>query len=162
MLERLVLKNAADCTSQRLKRTSGVRVMNFFCVYLLLEADKQTSRQADKQTSRQAAKQTSTQAAKQTSRQADKQTCTRALVLVQSGPVRSGFYFFPVRVVPSGPGPIGPAPVRSGFDIFPVQVWNSGPGFKFLVSFVRSGSWHMPLPPAPYTCLLVIIVMFFI
>ena len=36
MLERLVLKNAVDCTSQDLKRTSGVRVI-FFCVYLLLE-----------------------------------------------------------------------------------------------------------------------------
>ena len=29
MLERLVLKNAADCTSQRLKRTSGARVITF-------------------------------------------------------------------------------------------------------------------------------------
>ena len=29
MLERLVLKNAADCTSQRLTRASGVRVMIF-------------------------------------------------------------------------------------------------------------------------------------
>ena len=27
MLERLVLKNAADCTSQRVKRTSGARVV---------------------------------------------------------------------------------------------------------------------------------------
>ena len=27
MLERLVLKNGAECTSQRLKRTSGARVM---------------------------------------------------------------------------------------------------------------------------------------
>ena len=27
MLERFVLKNAAECTSQRLKRTSGARVM---------------------------------------------------------------------------------------------------------------------------------------
>ena len=62
MQERLVLKNAVDCTSQRLKRTSGVRVMIFFRVYLLLEADKWTSRQADKQTSRQADKQTSRQA----------------------------------------------------------------------------------------------------
>ena len=30
MLERLVLKNAGDCTSQRLKRTFGVRVMILF------------------------------------------------------------------------------------------------------------------------------------
>ena len=30
MLERLVLKNAAECTSQRLKRTSGARVMIVF------------------------------------------------------------------------------------------------------------------------------------
>ena len=30
MLERLVLKKYADCTSQRLKRTSGARVMFFF------------------------------------------------------------------------------------------------------------------------------------
>ena len=30
MLERLVLKNALDCTSQRLKRTSGARVMTIF------------------------------------------------------------------------------------------------------------------------------------
>ena len=30
MLERLVLKNAADCTSQRLKRTSGAQVMVFW------------------------------------------------------------------------------------------------------------------------------------
>ena len=30
MLERLVLKNAAECTSQRLKRTSGARVMKQF------------------------------------------------------------------------------------------------------------------------------------
>ena len=29
MLERLVLKNAADCTSQRVKRTSGARVIIF-------------------------------------------------------------------------------------------------------------------------------------
>ena len=29
MLERLVLKSAVDCTSQRLKRTSGARVMTF-------------------------------------------------------------------------------------------------------------------------------------
>ena len=29
MLERLVLKKYADCTSQRLKRTSGARVMTF-------------------------------------------------------------------------------------------------------------------------------------
>ena len=28
MLDVLVLKNAAECTSQRLKRTSGARVMN--------------------------------------------------------------------------------------------------------------------------------------
>ena len=33
MLERLVSKNAADCTSQRVKRTSGVRVM-IFMLYL--------------------------------------------------------------------------------------------------------------------------------
>ena len=32
VLERLVLKNAADCTSQRLKRTSGARVMTFLCL----------------------------------------------------------------------------------------------------------------------------------
>ena len=32
MLERLVLENAADCTSQRVKRTSGARVMIFFCI----------------------------------------------------------------------------------------------------------------------------------
>ena len=32
MLERLVLKNEVDCTSQRLKWTSGARVMkNFNC-----------------------------------------------------------------------------------------------------------------------------------
>ena len=37
MLEVLVLKNAVECTSQRLKRTSGVRVM--ILLYLLLEAD---------------------------------------------------------------------------------------------------------------------------
>ena len=30
MLERLVLKNAVDCTSQRLKWTSGARVMTIF------------------------------------------------------------------------------------------------------------------------------------
>ena len=30
MLERLVLKNAAECTSQRLKQTSGARVMKQF------------------------------------------------------------------------------------------------------------------------------------
>ena len=30
MLERLVLKNAAECSSQRLKRTSGARVMKQF------------------------------------------------------------------------------------------------------------------------------------
>ena len=40
VLERLVLKNAAECTSQRLKRTSGARVMNlslseYFCVVFL-------------------------------------------------------------------------------------------------------------------------------
>ena len=29
MLDRLVLKNAADCTSQRVKRTSGARVVIF-------------------------------------------------------------------------------------------------------------------------------------
>ena len=39
-LERLVLKNAAECTSQRLKRTSGVRVVNlslseYICVVFL-------------------------------------------------------------------------------------------------------------------------------
>ena len=79
MLERLVLKNAADCTSQRLKRTSGVRVMNFF---VFTSYWKQTSRQADKQTSRQADKQTSRQADKQTCRQADKQTSRQAGELV--------------------------------------------------------------------------------
>ena len=31
MLQRLVLKNAADCTSQRVKRTSGARVVFFLC-----------------------------------------------------------------------------------------------------------------------------------
>ena len=30
MLERLVLKNAVECTSQRLKWTSGARVMTIF------------------------------------------------------------------------------------------------------------------------------------
>ena len=35
MLDRLVLKNAADCTSQRLKRTSGARVMIFLCLTLI-------------------------------------------------------------------------------------------------------------------------------
>ena len=40
MLDVLVLKNAAECTSQRLKRTSGDRVMNLspsdsFCVVFL-------------------------------------------------------------------------------------------------------------------------------
>ena len=40
MLDVLVLKNAAECTSQRLKRTSGARVMNlslseYFCVVFL-------------------------------------------------------------------------------------------------------------------------------
>ena len=30
MLERLVLKNAVECTSQRLKRTSGARVLTVF------------------------------------------------------------------------------------------------------------------------------------
>ena len=35
MLERLVSKNAADCTSQRLKRTSGARVMIFLCLTLI-------------------------------------------------------------------------------------------------------------------------------
>ena len=35
MLERLVLKNAADCTSQRVKRTSGARVMIFLCLTLI-------------------------------------------------------------------------------------------------------------------------------
>ena len=30
MLERLVLKKAAECTSQRLKRTSGAQVMKQF------------------------------------------------------------------------------------------------------------------------------------
>ena len=61
MLERLVLKNAVDCTSQRLKRTSGVRVMIFLCLPLIgsRQADKQTSRHVDKQTCRQADKQTS-------------------------------------------------------------------------------------------------------
>ena len=49
MLERLVLKNVVDCTSQRLKRTSGVRVMIFLCLPLIgsRQADKQTCRQAD-------------------------------------------------------------------------------------------------------------------
>ena len=32
MLDGLVLKNAAECTSQRLKRTSGARVM-FFLIF---------------------------------------------------------------------------------------------------------------------------------
>ena len=32
MLEQLVLKNGADCISQRLKRTSGARVMTFLCL----------------------------------------------------------------------------------------------------------------------------------
>ena len=31
MLERLVLKNGVECTSQRLKRMSGARVMTIFC-----------------------------------------------------------------------------------------------------------------------------------
>ena len=35
MLERLVLKNAADCTSQRVKRTSGARVMICLCLTLI-------------------------------------------------------------------------------------------------------------------------------
>ena len=40
MLDVLVLKNAAECLSQRLKRTSGARVMNlslseYFCVVFL-------------------------------------------------------------------------------------------------------------------------------
>ena len=35
MLERLVLKNAADCTSQRVKRTSGARVMIVSCLTLI-------------------------------------------------------------------------------------------------------------------------------
>ena len=34
MLERSVLKNAADCTSQRVRRTSGARVMIFLCLAL--------------------------------------------------------------------------------------------------------------------------------
>ena len=70
MLEILVLKNAVDCTSQRLKRTSGVRVMIFV---VFTSHWKQTSRQADKQTSRRVDKQTWRQADKQTSRQANKQ-----------------------------------------------------------------------------------------
>ena len=32
MLDRLDLKKYADCTSQRLKRTSGARVMTFFVI----------------------------------------------------------------------------------------------------------------------------------
>ena len=36
MLERLVPKNAADCTGQRLKRTSGARVMTFLFVFCIL------------------------------------------------------------------------------------------------------------------------------
>ena len=35
MLERLVLKNAADCISQRVKRTSGARVMILMCLTLI-------------------------------------------------------------------------------------------------------------------------------
>ena len=31
MLERLVLKSGVECTSQRLKRMSGARVMTIFC-----------------------------------------------------------------------------------------------------------------------------------
>ena len=35
MLERFGLKNDADCTSQRLKRTSGARVMIVSCLALI-------------------------------------------------------------------------------------------------------------------------------
>ena len=35
MLDRLDLKKYADCISQRLKRTSGGRVMTFFCLTLI-------------------------------------------------------------------------------------------------------------------------------
>ena len=35
MLDRFVLKNKADCTSQRFKRTSGARVMIFLCLTLI-------------------------------------------------------------------------------------------------------------------------------
>ena len=35
MLERLVLKNAVDCTSQRVKRTSRARVMIVSCLALI-------------------------------------------------------------------------------------------------------------------------------
>ena len=51
MVELWVLKNAAQRTSQRLKWTSGARVM--ICLLSSRQAGKQTSRQADKQTSRQ-------------------------------------------------------------------------------------------------------------
>ena len=34
MLERLVLKNAVECTSQRLKWTSGARVMTLFGYFI--------------------------------------------------------------------------------------------------------------------------------
>ena len=40
MLNRLVLKNAADCTSQRVKRTSGARVVIFLlklCFFVVFE-----------------------------------------------------------------------------------------------------------------------------
>ena len=36
MLEVLVLKNATECTSQRLKRTSGARVMTFVVVVVVV------------------------------------------------------------------------------------------------------------------------------
>ena len=76
MLERLVSKNAVECTSQHLKWMSGARVM--ICLVSSGQADKRTSGQADKRTSRQADKRTSGQADKRTSRQADMQTSRQA------------------------------------------------------------------------------------
>ena len=60
MLVLLVLKNAVECTSQRLKWTSGARVM--ICLVSSKQAGKQTSRQANMQASGQADKRTSRQA----------------------------------------------------------------------------------------------------
>ena len=102
MLERLVLKNAADCTSQRLKRTSGAQVMTvgqnyIFSSYLSLGSmlERLVLKNAEDCTSQRLKrtfgvrvmnfvvftsywKQTSRQADKQTCRQADKQTSSHA------------------------------------------------------------------------------------
>ena len=104
-LEVLVLKNLAECTSQRVKRTSGARLTNTVGRSIARSLDRSIARSLD-----------------------------RSIALVQSGLVWSGVFFFfvAVRVVGTSPGFIFPVWSGAGLIRFwsgfenSVRVSNSG------------------------------------